>query len=339
MVKCIKALLKDAEKIKTELLEKEQINIDYKPHREKEHIYFPIQNYEGKYEIIEKNLEEHKKRYSAIPFKKALEKILNSEELLIAKTTYEVVGGIAIIEVPEELDHKKIEIAQCLLDSNNQLTTVVKKSSGHEGTFRTQKMTVLAGENTKIASYRENNCTIKYDIENVYFSARLSTERKRIMKLIKEDEEILVMFSGAAPYPCVFSKNTNAKEIVGVEINPMGYEYGLENIKKNKIKNVKLFCGDVRDVIPQLHKKFDRIVMPLPKTAEEFLDVTLPVAKKGCVIHMYAFYHENEFSKATDEIAKYCKVQEREYKILSINKAGQHAPRTYRICVDFKLLN
>ena len=200
-------------------------------------------------------------------------------------------------------------------------------------------MKVLAGENTKVASYRENNCVIKYDIENVYFSARLSSERKRILELIKPEEEILVMFSGAAPYPCVFAKNSKAKEIIGVEINPKGHEFGLENIKKNKLNNVKLFCGDVREIVPQLHKQFDRIVMPLPKTAEEFLDITLPVAKKGATIHMYAFYHEDEFNKATDEIAKYCKAQNREFKIISVNKAGQHAPRTYRICVDFELLN
>lgn len=339
MVECIQVRLIDAEKVKRELLEKKQINLDYRPIKEEGHIFFPVQNYSGEYEVIEKDLNESKREPTAIPFKKALSKLLNEKELEIAKTAYEVVGGIAIIEVPDELEAKQKEIAECLLQSNSQLTTVVKKSSGHEGTFRTQKMTVLAGENTKVASYRENNCTIKYDVENVYFSARLSTERKRILELIQPDEEILVMFSGAAPYPCVFAKNSKAKEIIGVEINPKGHEYGLENIAVNKITNVKLFCGDVREIVPQLHMKFDRIVMPLPKTAEEFLDVTLPVAKKGCTIHMYAFYHEDEFDKATKEIDKYCKAQEREYKILSINKAGQHAPRTYRICVDFQLLN
>jgi tRNA (guanine37-N1)-methyltransferase len=332
-------LLKDAEKLKKELLEKEQINLEFRPIKEQDSIFFPVINYDGKYKVIDKDLNNSKRRVSAIPFKKALEKILSKQELEIAKTAYEVVGGIAIIEIPDEISDKSKEIAECLLSSNNQLSTVVKKASGHEGTFRTQKMTVLAGKNTKVASYKENNCTIKYDIENVYFSARLSSERKRIMQMIKPEEEILVMFSGAAPYPCVFSKNTEAKEIIGIEINPKGHEYGLENIKKNKIKNVKLFCGDVREIAPQLHIQFDRIVMPLPKTAEEFLDVTLPLAKKGCVIHMYAFYHEDEFDKATSEIDKYCKAQNREYKILSINKAGQHAPRTYRICVDFELLN
>jgi tRNA (guanine37-N1)-methyltransferase len=339
MVECIKIKLQNAEKVKNELLEKKEIDLEHRPLRENGFIYFPVKNYSGKEKILNKELEIHKRRLSAIPFKEALKKVLTTKEMKLAKTAYEVVGGIAIIEIPEELKDKSKLIAETLLKSNKQLTTVVKKASGHEGVFRTQKMTVLAGENTKVASYRENNCVIKYDIENVYFSARLSSERKRILELIKPEEEILVMFSGAAPYPCVFAKNSKAKEIIGVEINPKGHEFGLENIKKNKIKNVKLYCGDVRTIVPQLQKQFDRIVMPLPKTAEEFLDITLPVAKKGATIHMYAFYHEDEFSKATDEIKKYCEAQNRKFEILSINKAGQHAPRTYRICVDFKLLN
>ena len=147
------------------------------------------------------------------------------------------------------------------------------------------------------------------------------------------------MFSGAAPYPCVLSKNTNAKHIVGVEINPEGHKFGLENVKKNKLENVDLYCGDVRAVVPTLNETYDRIIMPLPKTAEEFLDVALPVAKKGCAIHLYGFYHIDNFDKAEKEIAKYCERFNKKYKILEIVKAGQQSPQTFRICVDFKILN
>ena len=200
-------------------------------------------------------------------------------------------------------------------------------------------MKYLAGEDTRVAEYRENNCTLQVDVEEVYFSARLSTERKRISEKVQEGEDVLVMFSGAAPYPTVISKQTKAGSVIGVEINPAGHEYGLINIKKNKCKNVELYCGDVREVVPKLGKMFDRVIMPLPKTAEEFLDVAIPVARKGAVIHLYAFYHEDDFDKARQEIAKYCKNLHREYEIIEIAKAGQHAPRTWRICVDFKLLN
>ena len=338
MQNCVRVELAKAQKIKQELIEGEALDHKYNVLQEEKYIYFPVtEKYQGK--TVKKEVKPRTRKLSAQPFKEVLKEILNEEELEQAKTAYEVVGTIAIMEVPDVLEDKAKQIGEALLKSNPLLKTVVKKSSKHDGVYRTQKMTVLAGDNTKVAMYKENNCNITLDVEQVYFSARLSTERKRISEQVKKDEDILVMFSGAAPYPCILSKNTKAKEIIGIEINPKGHEYGLQNIKQNKNTNVKLFCGDVRSIAPQLHKTFDRIIMPLPKTAEEFLDITLPLAKKGCTIHMYAFYHEDEFKRATAEIDKYCKQQEREYKILKIVKCGQHAPRTYRICVDFEVLN
>ena len=69
------------------------------------------------------------------------------------------------------------------------------------------------------------------------------------------------MFSGSGVYPVVISKNTKAKEIYGIEINPIAHKYAEENIKLNKLKNIKLFCGDVKKTIPKLNRKFDRIFL------------------------------------------------------------------------------
>ena len=67
---------------------------------------------------------------------------------------------------------------------------------------------------------------------------------------------MLVMFSGCGIFPVNISKNTNAKEIYGIEINPTAHKYALENIKLNKLFNIKLFKGDVNKVLPKINKKF-----------------------------------------------------------------------------------
>ena len=63
------------------------------------------------------------------------------------------------------------------------------------------------------------------------------------------------MFSGIAPFPIVISKNSKANEIYGVEINPNAHKYALENLKLNKISNIKLFEGDVKTVLPDIEKE------------------------------------------------------------------------------------
>ncbi|MFW6378721.1 MAG: class I SAM-dependent methyltransferase [Nanoarchaeota archaeon] len=340
MARAICVPLRQAQKIKRQLLDQGVFDHGHKPKKDKQHIFFPVtREYEGENEVIDAELEEHKRPLQAIPLKQALKRKLDRTELDKVKTAYDTVGTIAIIEIPDELEHRKKTIGDALLESNPLIKTVLCKGSRHEGEYRTQAMEHIAGERTKVAKYKENDCTLEVNVEEVYFSARLSTERKRIAKQVKEGEDILVMFSGAAPYPCVFSRQTEASHIVGIEINPEGHRYGLENVKRNKCRNVTLYCDDVRNIAPTLKQTFDRIVMPLPKTAEEFLDVTLPLARKNAIIHLYAFYHEDEFDKAITEIDGYCKRAGREYEILDIVKAGQHAPRTYRICVDFKLLD
>lgn len=336
MVRCVKSLLKDAEELKAKLISENALDNDYHPLRDGESIYFAVSK-KYKDETVEKDLKKRIKTKTAVPLKEVLGNILNEEELEIVKTAHDIVGDIAIIEIHKDLESKEKEIAEALLVANPQIKTVVRKVGGHEGEFRVQKMKVLAGVDTTITEYKENNCTISFDVQDVYFSSRLSTERKRISEQVRDGEKILVMFSGAAPYPCVLSKNTGALHIVGVEINPAGHAFGLENVKKNKIENVELYCGDVREVVPKLNESFDRIIMPLPKTAEEFLDVALPVAKPGCVIHLYGFYHVDEFDKAKEEVAKYCDKFNRKYEIIEVIKAGQQAPKTYRICVDFRV--
>ena len=337
----IKVPFRDAEKVKTELMKKKIFDNRYSFSKDKSNIYFPIKKkVDLGYDIVEKDLAEYKDKKT---FKDVLSELLSDDELSLVKTAFDSVGEIAILEIDEDLRKKEKKIAQALLDTNPNITTVLRKEGSHGGTFRTQKMKYLAGEKTKIAHHKENGVTLSFNVEEVYFSVRLSTERKRISKLVKKGENVLVMFCGAAPYPCVLGKNTEANSIYGIELNPKGHKFGLGNVKQNKLTNVTLINGDANKAEEELAKvgftdKFDRILMPLPKSAEEFLDSALKVAKKNTIIHFYDFLHVNNFHEAHEKIDKACKSAGLKYKIIHTIKCGQHSPKVYRICVDFKIL-
>lgn len=167
-------------------------------------------------------------------------------------TSFDMLGDIIILEIPESLIPYENDIGEALLSVQKNIKTVLKKAGQHQGEFRTQPLSYLAGEKTKEANYKENRISLVLDVESVYFSPRLSTERKRIANQIKQGENVLVMFSGSAPYPCVISKNTDARNVVGVEKNPIAHDYAVKNIKKNKLTNVEVYNGDVRDIVPTL---------------------------------------------------------------------------------------
>ena len=334
----IKVDLKKAEEAKKYLISENNLSKNYKILKKGQFVYFPIDSkskISKKYSVVKADLPKRNKEEKNLR-NKIVDKLTKKEQQKL-KTAFDQVGTIAILEIDEGLRKKEKIIAEALLNINSQIKTVLRKADWHSGVFRTQKMKYLAGEKTKETEYKEHGVKLCLDVEKVYFSPRLSTERKRIYKQIKRGEEILVMFSGCAPYPCVFSKNSHASIIYGVEINPVGHEYGLKNVKLNKLDNINLFLGDVRKVVPKFKKKFDRILMPLPKSAEDFLDIALGVVKDNGIIHFYDFLHEDEFDKAKEKIRKACKKDGKKCKILRLVKCGQHSPRTYRLCVDFKV--
>ncbi|MFH1072005.1 MAG: class I SAM-dependent methyltransferase family protein [Nanoarchaeota archaeon] len=329
----IRVPLKKAQAVKEELMERQLLDKDHSLKKDHTYIYFPVKKrFQSPYTFKEvQGLSVHEKK----SFEDSLRQMLTKAELQRLKTAYDIIGDIAILEVDRELRKKEKLIADLLLKFHKSIKTVLRKDGGHAGAFRTQQMAFLAGEDKRETVHKENSVQLLLDVEKVYFSPRLGTERLRIARQVKPGEKILVMFSGCAPYPCVIGKLAQPKKIVAIEINPVGHTYAIENVMLNRLRNIQLINGDVKKIVPALQEKFDRILMPLPKSAEDFLDVALACAKKGTIIHFYDFQKEEEFKKSVAKIENACKIARKKCKILAIVKCGQHAPYTFRVCVDF----
>lgn len=345
MVLAVKVPKEKANSVKDALMSKSNLDKTHKVGSTEGFILFPIlKKFKTSYAIVEAELEKFEAHETKL--KSALSQLLTEKELEHIKTAYDAIGDIAILEIDETFRGKEQAIGEALLSLRKDIKVVLRKEGRHEGEFRTQKMAWLAGEKRTETVHKENNVLLKLDVEQVYFSPRLSTERKRIAELVKaskKKENILVMFSGCAPYCCVIARNAKEKvnSIVGIEINPEGHRYAIENIRLNHLSNIDLINDDVNNVLPGLaakHITFDRILMPLPKHAEDFLDVALSVSKKGTFIHFYNFMHEDEFGKAKAMIKNACDKAGKKFKIQRLVKCGQFSPSVYRICVDFKVM-
>ena len=252
----------------------------------------------------------------------------------LVPTSFDQIGEIAIFnEFPKELKKHEKLIGNKLIKLNKNIKTVAVKSKKFSGKYRLQKIRIIAGKKTKETIHKENNLKFKLDIEKAYFSPRTGSERLRIASKIKPDESVLVMFSGIGPFSILAAKK--AKEVYAIELNPIAHKYALENIKLNKIDNLKSFKGDVKTILPKLKKKFNRIIMPLPTDSESYLSLALKYLKQKGIIHFYDFSKEEDFPDSSiKKIKKHCK----RIKILSKVKCGNYSPRTYRVCIDFQPL-
>ncbi|MDD1712257.1 MAG: methyltransferase, partial [Methanoregulaceae archaeon] len=118
------------------------------------------------------------------------------------------------------------------------------------------------------------------------FSARLSTERQRILNQVQEGEVILDMFAGVGPFAITLA--ARASLVVAADLNPQAIELMLENLTRNRVKNVLPVLADARRLAGILPWKFDRIVMNLPLAGTDFLPAAFRLCSPGGRIHFYS---------------------------------------------------
>ena len=218
-------------------------------------------------EIIEKDLEKLKKSPKSIS--EHLKGKLNSEEIEDLKKSFDIIGDVVILEIPENLEKYKAMIGKATLNFTKRKAIFMKKSA-IEGVIRTRQLEHIAGEDKPETIHKEYGVRLKLNVKDVYFSPRLATERKRIAKQVKDSETILDMFAGIGPFSILIAKDHNVN-IYAVDINKVAIEYMEENIKLNKLKGkINPILGDISQITKEKflknNIKFDRIIMNLPGT-------------------------------------------------------------------------
>ncbi|MBT4376596.1 hypothetical protein HOD29_04445 [archaeon] len=253
---------------------------------------------------------------------------------------FSVLGNIAIVNFSHGAKVRdKKKFANEILEKNKAIRTVLEKSGIFKGRLRKMETKVLAGEKTKEVLYKENGCEFRFNIDETYFSPRLSNERKEIAGLIKKGEEILVMFAGVGPFSIVIAKNSNVKKVYSNELNRKANKYGELNIERNRLKDkVELVPGDVKKVVLKLKeskRSFDVIVMPRPQLKDSFLEEAFMVSKKGTRIYYYDFCKVEDIDSKVEMVRGEAKKVGKKIKILNVKNAGEIAPYKVRVRIDF----
>jgi tRNA (guanine37-N1)-methyltransferase len=255
---------------------------------------------------------------------------------------FSVIGNIAIVNfIDGYKSTEKKKFAEDILNKHNNIKTVLEKSGKFKGRLRKMQTKFLAGEKTKEVLYHENGCTFRFNIDNTYFSPRLSNERKEIASKVKKGDKVLVMFAGVAPFSIVIAKNSQAEKVFSNEINRTANKYAELNIGLNKLKQkLELISGDIKRLVKQdkIKEKFDVIVMPRPQLKDSFLEEAFELSKKGTRIYYYDFCDIKDCNLIVNKIKQEAEKFGKKIKILDQKKAGEIAPYKVRFRVDFKII-
>jgi len=248
-------------------------------------------------------------------------------------------GAVAILEFPEGApDHVKKAVAEALMKLHRNVRIVLAKASERRGAFRLREYEVIAGEGSTEVVHVEHGVRLKLDPTKVYFSPRDATERVRVASQVRPGETVMVMFAGVGPYALMIAKKQPLVEkVIAIELNPEAYRYMVENVRLNKLEGkVVPVLGDVRIEAKRWYGACDRVVMPLPKGAHEFLDrAFLCLKSRGGVIHFYHWAPEHDlFSEAYRLLEREAALRGMSVRILDARVVSEYAPCVYKVCVD-----
>ncbi|MCK5563116.1 class I SAM-dependent methyltransferase family protein, partial [Candidatus Bathyarchaeota archaeon] len=206
---------------------------------------------------------------------------LNPEELRALYKSFDIIGDIAIIRVQNFLEPKAPLVAEAIIKTHKRVKTVLLQTSPVLGKFRLRKLQWIAGENRTETVHREFGCLFKVDLEHVYFSPRLSYERMRVAKLVRPNEVVANLFAGVGCFSIVMARFSKVDKVHSIDINPVAVGYMQENVMLNKVKRQVIpLLGDAKEIVEkQLRNVADRVLMPLPEKAYEYLDQALVALK------------------------------------------------------------
>lgn len=271
--------------------------------------------------------------------KKSLQSILSEKEGEELFSSFDQIGSIIIVRIPDSLLSKKKIIGETLLNEVKVAKSVFYQTSAVEGDFRTRNLEILAGENNTETQYKEFGCTFTVDVENAFFSPRLSTERERIANLTQDGEVVTNMFAGVGMFSIMAAKKTRCT-VYSLDINPVASKLCQRNITQNKLKgDVISINGDASKIIQeQLKDKSDRTLMLLPERSDEFLESAINTTKDGGVIHYYLHIRaekKTDAKRLSEE--HYMQITPVQSEILNSKIVRAVGPRYYQTVVDVKI--
>ncbi|MCX8166719.1 MAG: hypothetical protein N3E37_02605 [Candidatus Micrarchaeota archaeon] len=305
-MKCVRIEKRFAEEIIFNLKDIGVIDESYSFSYDACYVYIPLKKGVDKflkdnYEIIDYDCELKENHREALSLRDYLLKKGYKDYV----KSFDIIGSVAIVEIPEGLSEKVV--AEGIVRIHKNIKTIYSKGSGRHGQYRLYDLKLIYGPDVEVVEHRENGLRFLVDVKNTFFSPRASNERKHVAEYINLNgfKKVMVFFAGIGPYCIVGAKYNKNTEFYGIELNKRAYELFQKNVELNKLTNVHPFLGDVKDKYKEfIGYDFDCVIMPLPKECQLYFDQAIEILKDSGIIIAYLFLPTKEYRTVLYDILK-----------------------------------
>ena len=314
--KGIRVRKSEAEEVRRKLMEDGLLDRDFRVSRDGDFVIFPVLSDIDGYESIEWDFEENGRRQKYQDIADVPDELKD-----MLPTSFDVIGDVVIIKIPDELKEYEREIGRAILRALPS-ARVVAADRGVKGEYRTRELDVIAGEGGTETIHTEYGIRLKVDPARAYFSPRLANEHRRVAELVSDGEEIIDMFAGVGPFAIMIAKMKKA-HIYAIDLNPVAVDYLEENIRINRVRGIETLNADARFIVRSL--KADRIIMNLPQSAIHFFEDALSAVDDGW-IHYYEMIEDEKVNERTENLKQMGADAGKEIMVENIRKIRNYAP-------------
>ena len=204
--------------------------------------------------------------------------------------SYDIVGEVAIIEIPEELREYARPIGECIMRVHKRVKSVYSVEGPTKDPYRVRPLRLIAGEDRDSTVHVEYGVRIHVYFKRAYINPSLGYEHYRVSRLVSDGERVLDMFSGVGGFTLHVASRSSSK-VLAVDINPYAILSLKTSTRLNKLKGVvDAVCGDAKIVSSSLRPIFHRVIMNLPERSHLYIaDACRVICEEGGYLHYYRF--------------------------------------------------
>jgi len=140
----------DAERVRRRLAGDGLLLNDYSPIREGDYVVFPVSRCPEDFECVEREFPARRKKPRSLG--DALCEFLAPEDVQHVTKSFDIIGHVAVIRIPDELWAKRKLIGEAILRVHPNVKTVAAEVGPHQGVFRVQPVEVIRTSLLSIAS-------------------------------------------------------------------------------------------------------------------------------------------------------------------------------------------
>jgi tRNA G37 N-methylase Trm5 len=248
---------------------------------------------------------------------------------------FEIQGDVLIVKVEPEVQPHELAMANAMLDHMPNVRLVCA-DEGVEGDFRIRQLRCLSSRDGSASTQtrvKENGAWVWVDPSQVYFSARLSTQRMETLASLKEfrnelGHPLIVAdpYAGVGPaFPLLLNEPGLLAGFLAGDLNPAAVELldrnmGAWTSSMDAFEPATTVCMDARawQTEPNLTGQAHALLVNLPHDSFAHLPDLLPILRRDSpsLVRGWAIVERHDLAMYEDRLKQ------------AVTKAGGHAEKT-----------